>query len=95
MPPYDFHRVSQLSRRLAPVLKKEAKDERPFDMMTRVIRDDRPLSPATTVGGLPAKTGEQNLSQQGLSLAGQSIEGVHDVEPKRWVHQLRATGDLA
>jgi G3E family GTPase len=45
MPTYDFHRVEQLTKELAPILKKESKDERPFDMATRVIRDDRPFHP--------------------------------------------------
>ena len=45
MPAYDYERVEELTKELAPILKKESKDERPFEMVTRVIKDDRPFHP--------------------------------------------------
>ena len=45
MPEYDYHRVQPLIDELAPVLESENGDERPYDLATRVIRDDRPFHP--------------------------------------------------
>lgn len=45
MPPYDFNRVAQLVEELTPELKKESLGDRPYNMATRVIRDDRPFHP--------------------------------------------------
>ncbi|MEN0004406.1 MAG: GTP-binding protein [Bacteroidota bacterium] len=45
MPEYDFHRIAQLVDELKPVLEAEAHGDRPYNMATRVIRDDRPFHP--------------------------------------------------
>ncbi|MEM6796727.1 MAG: GTP-binding protein [Acidobacteriota bacterium] len=45
MPDYDFHRVAQLVKELTPVLKVESRNDRPFNLATRVLRDDRPFHP--------------------------------------------------
>ncbi|MEO1627829.1 MAG: GTP-binding protein [Bacteroidota bacterium] len=45
MPNYDFHRVALLIDELKPVLDAEAHGDRPYNMATRVIRDDRPFHP--------------------------------------------------
>ena len=43
--PYDHHRVRPLVEELAPVLEEERGGDRPYDLATRVIRDDRPFHP--------------------------------------------------
>ena len=45
MPHYDFHRVSQLIDELKPALQSESHDNQPYNMGTRVIKDDRPFHP--------------------------------------------------
>ena len=45
MPEYDYHRVAQLVDELKPVLEAETHDERPYNLATRVITDDRPFHP--------------------------------------------------
>lgn len=45
MPDYDYYRVAQLIEELKPVLELESHDERPYDLATRVIKDDRPFHP--------------------------------------------------
>ncbi|MEM9186062.1 MAG: GTP-binding protein [Planctomycetota bacterium] len=45
MPEYDYHRVEQLIRELKPVVESEGHDDRPYNLATRVIRDDRPFHP--------------------------------------------------
>ncbi|MEO1525455.1 MAG: GTP-binding protein [Planctomycetota bacterium] len=45
MPEYDYHRVAQLIQELQPVLEAERQDERPYNLATRVIEDDRPFHP--------------------------------------------------
>lgn len=45
MTEYDFHRVQPLIKELAPCLESESADERPYDLATRVIKDDRPFHP--------------------------------------------------
>ncbi|GAB1858415.1 GTP-binding protein [Flavobacteriaceae bacterium MHTCC 0001] len=45
MPEYDFYRVAQLMEELKPVLDAEASGDRPYNMATRIIRDDRPFHP--------------------------------------------------
>ncbi len=42
---YDYHRVAQLIEELQPVLAAEEQHERPYDLATRVIKDDRPFHP--------------------------------------------------
>ncbi len=42
---YDHHRVRPLVEELAPVLEEERGGDRPYDLATRVIRDDRPFHP--------------------------------------------------
>ncbi len=45
MPEYDYHRVQQLIEELTPGLETERGDDRPYDLATRVIKDDRPFHP--------------------------------------------------
>lgn len=45
MPNYDYHRVAQLVKELKPILESETHDERPYNLATRVIKDDRPFHP--------------------------------------------------
>ncbi|MEM6345046.1 MAG: GTP-binding protein [Bacteroidota bacterium] len=44
-PDYDFHRVALLAKELKPVMEAEAHGDRPYNMATRVIKDDRPFHP--------------------------------------------------
>ncbi|MEM6966034.1 MAG: GTP-binding protein [Bacteroidota bacterium] len=45
MPEYNYNRVAQLTEELKPALEAEAFGDRPYNMATRVIRDDRPFHP--------------------------------------------------
>ena len=45
MPEYDYHRVGQLINELKPVFETESDDDRPYNLATRVIKDDRPFHP--------------------------------------------------
>ncbi|WP_044210516.1 GTP-binding protein [Flammeovirga sp. OC4] len=45
LPEYDYFKVAQLVQELKPVLEAESKDDRPYNMATRVIKDDRPFHP--------------------------------------------------
>ena len=45
MPEYDYHRVQPLIEELSPSLESESGDDRPYDLATRVIKDDRPFHP--------------------------------------------------
>ena len=45
MPEYDYHRVQQLIEELSPGFDSEGSDDRPYDMATRVIKDERPFHP--------------------------------------------------
>ena len=45
MPEYDYHRVAQLVEELRPALEAESEGDRPHNMATRVIKDDRPFHP--------------------------------------------------
>ena len=45
LPEYDFHRVAPLLEELRPLLESERAEERPYDLATRVIKDDRPFHP--------------------------------------------------
>lgn len=42
---YDYFRVAQLVEELQPVLAAEEEEDRPYDLATRVIKDDRPFHP--------------------------------------------------
>ncbi|WP_299529238.1 GTP-binding protein [Ulvibacterium sp.] len=42
---YDYFRVAQLVEELQPVLMAEEENDRPYDLATRVIKDDRPFHP--------------------------------------------------
>ncbi|MEM9885386.1 MAG: GTP-binding protein [Bacteroidota bacterium] len=42
---YDYHKVAQLVKELKPVLEAEEDRDRPYDLATRVIKDDRPFHP--------------------------------------------------
>ncbi|WP_299522960.1 GTP-binding protein [Winogradskyella sp.] len=42
---YDYFKVAQLVEELKPVLEAEEKADRPYDLATRVIKDDRPFHP--------------------------------------------------
>ncbi|MEM6262473.1 MAG: GTP-binding protein [Bacteroidota bacterium] len=45
MPEYNYFRVGQLIEELIPVLELESHDERPYNLATRVIKDERPFHP--------------------------------------------------
>ena len=45
MPEYDYHRVQPLIEELSPDFDSERGDDRPYDLATRVIKDDRPFHP--------------------------------------------------
>ncbi|MEM1225733.1 MAG: GTP-binding protein [Planctomycetota bacterium] len=45
MPEYDYHRVEQLIGELRPVFAEESDDNRPYNLATSVIQDDRPFHP--------------------------------------------------
>ena len=45
MPEYDYHRVEQLIQELKPVIEAENHDDRPYNLATQVIEDDRPFHP--------------------------------------------------
>lgn len=45
MPEYDFNRVEQLISELKPELKADTRNDRPYNLATRVIKDDRPFHP--------------------------------------------------
>ncbi|MEM9555292.1 MAG: GTP-binding protein [Acidobacteriota bacterium] len=45
MPAYDYFRVAQLIKELKPALDLESQDDRPYDLATRVVQDDRPFHP--------------------------------------------------
>ena len=42
---YDFHRVSRLIKELKPILEFESQIDRPYNLATRVLKDDRPFHP--------------------------------------------------
>ncbi|KXX66947.1 GTP-binding protein [Flammeovirga sp. SJP92] len=42
---YDYYKVAQLIEELKPVLVSETKEERPYNLATRVLKDDRPFHP--------------------------------------------------
>ena len=42
---YDYYKVAKLVDELKPVLENEAHADRPYDLATRVIKDDRPFHP--------------------------------------------------
>jgi G3E family GTPase len=42
---YDYFKVSKLIEELKPVLQYERQDDRPYNLSTRVIKDDRPFHP--------------------------------------------------
>lgn len=45
MPEYNYHRVAQLAEELTPIIEIESKEEKPYNLATRVINDDRPFHP--------------------------------------------------
>ncbi|MEM9847447.1 MAG: GTP-binding protein [Bacteroidota bacterium] len=45
LPAYDYPKVAQLVKELKPVLEAEEDRDRPYDLATRVIKDDRPFHP--------------------------------------------------
>ncbi|MEM9985404.1 MAG: GTP-binding protein [Bacteroidota bacterium] len=45
IPEYDYFKVAQLVEELKPVLELEEEGDRPYDLATRVIKDDRPFHP--------------------------------------------------
>ncbi|MEM9001203.1 MAG: GTP-binding protein [Bacteroidota bacterium] len=42
---YDYHRVAQLVEELQPILAAEEENDRPYNLATRIIKDDRPFHP--------------------------------------------------
>ncbi|MEO1023883.1 MAG: GTP-binding protein [Bacteroidota bacterium] len=45
LPGYNYFNVERLMEELKPVLEMEEDDDRPYDLATRVIKDDRPFHP--------------------------------------------------
>ncbi|MEM6673922.1 MAG: GTP-binding protein [Planctomycetota bacterium] len=45
MPAYEFHRVAQLIQELKPVVTSDVDGDRPYNLATSVIEDDRPFHP--------------------------------------------------
>lgn len=45
LPPYDHQSVKTLTKELAPILEKTEDEERPYNMVSKVIQDDRPFHP--------------------------------------------------
>ncbi|MEN0051411.1 MAG: GTP-binding protein [Bacteroidota bacterium] len=45
LPEYDYAKVTQLVKELKPILEAEEDRDRPYDLATRVIKDDRPFHP--------------------------------------------------
>ncbi|SEB40116.1 GTPase, G3E family [Tenacibaculum sp. MAR_2009_124] len=45
LPSYDFFKVAKLIEELKPTLEKELDADRPYNMVTKVIKDDRPFHP--------------------------------------------------
>lgn len=45
LPQYDYSQIEQLIEELTPVLASETLKDRPYDLETRVISDDRPFHP--------------------------------------------------
>ena len=45
MPEYDYHRVERLIKELKPAFEAEADGDQPYNLATRVIKDDRPFHP--------------------------------------------------
>ena len=43
--PFNFQRVTQLTKELKPILEAEEESDRPYDLVTKVINDDRPFHP--------------------------------------------------
>ena len=43
--PYDYHKVDQLITELNPILESEAQSDKPYNLTTRVIKDERPFHP--------------------------------------------------
>lgn len=42
---YDYHKVAQLIEELKPILEAEKEGDRPYDIVSKVIKDDRPFHP--------------------------------------------------
>ncbi|MEM9680316.1 MAG: GTP-binding protein [Bacteroidota bacterium] len=42
---YDYFKVAQLVEELKPILESEEQSDRPYDLATRVLKDDRPFHP--------------------------------------------------
>ena len=59
MPEYEYQRVEQLIHELKPVLANESHDDRPYNLATRVLTDDRPFHPQRLWD-----TCQQHLGQQ-------------------------------
>lgn len=43
--PYNYRRVAQLFKELKPILQSESTGDRPYNLATRVLKDDRPFHP--------------------------------------------------
>ncbi|MFC5046143.1 CobW family GTP-binding protein [Aquimarina hainanensis] len=43
--PYNYFQVAQLIEEITPILESEEQADRPYDLVTKVIRDDRPFHP--------------------------------------------------
>ena len=66
MPEYDYHRVEQLIQELKPVIEAENHDERPYNLATRVIEDDRPFHPQRLWDTCNTHLGQQIYRSKGF-----------------------------
>ncbi|MEM9587163.1 MAG: GTP-binding protein [Planctomycetota bacterium] len=66
MPEYDYARVAQLIDELSPVLESESLSDRPFDLATRVIKDDRPFHPDRLWNVCQNQLGQQIYRSKGF-----------------------------
>ena len=66
MPAYDFHRVQPLIDELSPSYESESRDDRPYDLATRVIKDDRPFHPQRLWDTCTQHLGQQIYRSKGF-----------------------------
>jgi G3E family GTPase len=45
LPEYDYYKVDQLIKELKPVIELDKQDDQPYNLETRIIKDDRPFHP--------------------------------------------------
>ena len=66
MPEYDYHRVQPLIEELSPSFESESTDDRPYDLATRIIKDDRPFHPQRLWDTCTQHLGQQIYRSKGF-----------------------------